>query len=131
MVHGIHHAFPSDPYRLVFPPFLGHILYYTIFLVPIRAVLTEKYCYGFILGIQFAYLIYDLIHYFFHHATPKDGSWLKMMKVYHMQHHYKNGTVGFGVSNKLWDIVFGTELVTKSQEKEIAERTKLANLKKD
>jgi len=24
MVHGIHHAFPSDAYRLVFPPFLGY-----------------------------------------------------------------------------------------------------------
>ena len=32
------------------------------------------------------------------------------MKSYHMQHHYKNGTVGFGVSSKLWDVAFGTEL---------------------
>jgi len=87
-------------------------VYLYFFLGPFKLLLGEKYVYGFLLGNQFAYIIYDMIHYFFHHSTPKEGSWLKMMKVYHMQHHYKNGTVGFGVSNKLWDIVFDTELVT-------------------
>ena len=72
-----------------------------------------------------------MIHYFFHHATPKDGSWLKIMKVYHMQHHYKNGTVGFGVSSKIWDVVFGTELVTKSQEKMLAERAQAVQKKNE
>jgi sterol desaturase/sphingolipid hydroxylase (fatty acid hydroxylase superfamily) len=27
-----------------------------------------------------------------------------------MQHHFKFGTIGFGVSSKFWDIVFGTEI---------------------
>lgn len=84
MVHGIHHAFPSDAYRLVFPPFLGHIVYFSIFYYPLRAVMPEAYFYSFLLGTQFAYLIYDMIHYFFHHANPADGTYLKAMKVYHM-----------------------------------------------
>ena len=32
------------------------------------------------------------------------------MKKEHMQHHYKNGTVGFGVTNKFWDTVFDTKV---------------------
>ena len=27
-----------------------------------------------------------------------------------MFHHHKDGTAGYGVSNKLWDYVFGTVL---------------------
>jgi 4-hydroxysphinganine ceramide fatty acyl 2-hydroxylase len=27
-----------------------------------------------------------------------------------MQHHYKNGDIGYGVSSKFWDYVFGTEI---------------------
>lgn len=30
------------------------------------------------------------------------------MKKDHMQHHYKNGTVAFGVTQHVWDYVFGT-----------------------
>jgi sterol desaturase/sphingolipid hydroxylase (fatty acid hydroxylase superfamily) len=28
-----------------------------------------------------------------------------------MQHHYKYGTIGFGVSNKFWDVVFDTQIM--------------------
>jgi 4-hydroxysphinganine ceramide fatty acyl 2-hydroxylase len=37
------------------------------------------------------------------------------MKSYHLQHHYRNGTVGFGISMKFWDYVFGTELIVKTR----------------
>ena len=30
MVHGVHHAFPCDAYRLVFPPVLGFIVWFLI-----------------------------------------------------------------------------------------------------
>lgn len=36
LIHGIHHAFPMDRYRLVFPPLPGFILMYIIFGTPIR-----------------------------------------------------------------------------------------------
>ena len=39
---------------------------------------------------------------------PKEGSYAKQMKKDHMQHHYKNGTVAFGVTQHVWDYVFGT-----------------------
>jgi 4-hydroxysphinganine ceramide fatty acyl 2-hydroxylase len=53
--------------------------------------------------------MYDLTHYFIHHSSPRKG-YFKNLKLYHMQHHYRNGLAGYGVSNKFWDIVFRTEL---------------------
>ena len=45
------------------------------------------------------------------------------LKVYHMQHHYKFGSIGYGVSNKLWDIVFDTEINTTN--KDLLKKTKV------
>jgi len=55
------------------------------------------------------YVAYDMIHFFLHHSSPKSG-YFKDLKVYHMQHHYKNGLLGFGVSSKFWDYVFLTHI---------------------
>ena len=35
LIHGIHHAFPMDRYRLVFPPAPGFIVLYLFFGVPL------------------------------------------------------------------------------------------------
>lgn len=32
-------------------------------------------------------------------------------KKYHLEHHFANYQLGFGVTNKFWDRVFGTELI--------------------
>jgi sterol desaturase/sphingolipid hydroxylase (fatty acid hydroxylase superfamily) len=58
---------------------------------------------GFVMG----YLIYDLTHYATHHLSMRWG-FLKFLKRYHMQHHYKTPEQRFGVSSPLWDVVFGT-----------------------
>ena len=43
---------------------------------------------------------------------------LRDMKLYHMQHHYKFGTIGFGVSSKFWDVIFRTDIdMTKTNKK--------------
>jgi len=33
-----------------------------------------------------------------------------------MQHHYKFGTIGFGVSSKFWDVVFGSDIKMDAKE---------------
>ena len=58
-------------------------------------------------GEVFCCVLYEMAHYYIHHALPTDA-YFKDLKRYHMLHHYKQGTVGFGVSNKFWDVVFGT-----------------------
>lgn len=42
-----------------------------------------------------------------HHGIPA-GGYLKQMKSYHLDHHYKQFNTGFGITSKFWDIVFGT-----------------------
>ena len=60
-------------------------------------------------GTVTGYIAYDWIHYYTHHFSPKNrvGRWLKR---YHLLHHFDehHGTKRFGVSNPLWDLVFGT-----------------------
>ncbi len=106
IIHGIHHAFPQDPGRLVFPIFnafvvgivkLGILL--TIFWWP-DAIFV-------LMGFGLAYVAYDLFHYYTHHCGAR---YFNEMRTYHMKHHHKNPTRGFGVTSKFWDIVFGTLL---------------------
>jgi 4-hydroxysphinganine ceramide fatty acyl 2-hydroxylase len=113
LMHGIHHAFPMDRYRLVFPLIPALVLYFSFFLPQITLTLPNEWHNAAVAGATIGYIVYDLIHYFIHHSSPKDGSYMKTMKVYHMQHHYKNGLAGFGVSSKFWDKVFRTELEIK------------------
>lgn len=108
MIHGIHHAYPMDRYRLVFPVLPGYILLYGIVTRPIDYAFEEHYANAIKAGLIFGYVIYDMIHYFLHHSSPKSG-YFKDLKIYHMQHHYKNGLSGFGVSSKFWDYVFFTK----------------------
>ena len=35
-------------------------------------------------------------------------SFYKELKKYHLAHHYKNFELGYGVTSKFWDTIFGT-----------------------
>jgi 4-hydroxysphinganine ceramide fatty acyl 2-hydroxylase len=37
-------------------------------------------------------------------------SYYRQLKEYHLQHHFADHQNGFGVTSRLWDRVFGTEL---------------------
>jgi 4-hydroxysphinganine ceramide fatty acyl 2-hydroxylase len=109
-VHGIHHAFPQDRFRIVFPPVVGQVLVmYPILYRGFKACIPEMYFYNIFLGFTIGYVLYEMTHYSLHHFSPKSG-YFRDLKMYHMQHHYKFGTVGFGVSSKFWDIIFRTEI---------------------
>jgi len=58
-------------------------------------------------GIVFGYVSYDSIHYATHHFHLK-GRVGKFLKSYHLRHHYSDDHSAYGVSNPLWDYVFGT-----------------------
>jgi len=64
---------------------------------------------GMFAGGVLGYIVYDLGHYLLHHVSPK-MQYLKDVKSYHLAHHYVNPNLGFGVSSKLWDMVFCTVL---------------------
>ncbi|XP_046679947.1 fatty acid 2-hydroxylase [Homalodisca vitripennis] len=108
-LHGLHHKVPFDERRLLFPP------------VPAAALATLVYCvYSAILppwaatsvgaGTLAGYIMYDLIHYYLHYGSPREGTYLYFMKRYHNQHHFVHHNHGFGISNHIWDKVFNTGL---------------------
>jgi sterol desaturase/sphingolipid hydroxylase (fatty acid hydroxylase superfamily) len=113
-LHGIHHHYPDDPYRLVMVPPISLPLA-AMFWLAFSAVLPPGWAEGAFAGMSTGYLIYDYTHWATHHAKLPDWfvlrplqGWLKAARKRHMKHHFGDNTKGFGVSMPLWDHVFGT-----------------------
>ena len=108
LLHGIHHFLPMDRYRLVMPPVLFATLSFPMLLLA-HAVLPTAMANGVISGSYSMYVVYDTMHYALHHT--KLPEYVREQKRYHLEHHYKNYELGFGVTSKIWDYVFHTVLV--------------------
>lgn len=109
VAHTTHHVFPFDKFRLVFPPALAMLAFLFarfLFLLILKAPCAKILYAGFIAG----YIAYDMIHYHIHHSAVNEIAYLREMKRYHMKHHFRNSTMGYGVSSKIWDSVFDTTL---------------------
>jgi sterol desaturase/sphingolipid hydroxylase (fatty acid hydroxylase superfamily) len=106
-VHGVHHTWPKDKYRLVMPPAVSITLFFS-FLGIWYLVFGSRWVWAFHSGFVFGYMIYDLTHYYLHHFNPKTH-YGRQLKKHHMLHHFKDSTSRFGVSSKVWDYVFGTK----------------------
>jgi len=117
LIHGIHHAFPMDSLRLVFPPVFSFVLS-LIVKGGINLLIPSAWGDSLFAGIVFAYIWYDCFHYYIHHGAPGIG-YFKFMKSYHTQHHYTQNMNGYGVSNHFWDIVFGTKLALEEKQTNI------------
>jgi sterol desaturase/sphingolipid hydroxylase (fatty acid hydroxylase superfamily) len=105
LVHGIHHDYPRDATRLVMPLLVSiplAVLFYFLF-----QALFGAYYLNIFSGFIFGYVSYDSIHYATHHFDMK-GKTGKFLKTYHLRHHYSDDDTAYGVSNPLWDYVFGT-----------------------
>jgi dihydroceramide fatty acyl 2-hydroxylase len=106
LLHGVHHDYPWDTTRLVFPPGASLILgccMYALF----RWTLGETNMYGPFAGLLFGYVIYDTTHWYIHARTPKSafGRWVRRE---HLLHHFNAPASRFGVSCPWLDYVFGT-----------------------
>jgi sterol desaturase/sphingolipid hydroxylase (fatty acid hydroxylase superfamily) len=105
LVHGVHHQWPRDKYRLVMPPAVSLTLYF-VFLglfYPMFGEKTWAFHAGFVLG----YVFYDVTHYWLHHYSPK-SKYGQRLKRNHMIHHFEDPDSRYCVSNMVWDRVFGT-----------------------
>jgi len=107
LMHGYHHQFPNDKWRLVAPPLLSW---------PIAVVVAGTYwltmgnelmwiAFG---GTCVGYLGYDWIHYYTHHFRNPKTRVGKMLRRAHAVHHYRLFHLNMGISSPLWDWVFGT-----------------------
>lgn len=111
LFHGVHHAQPQCKTRLVMPPIVSiplAVIFYGLFYLVIGVLFgAPQWVHPLLAGFSMGYLTYDLAHYATHHFAMRSG-YLKFLKRYHMQHHYKTPNQRFGVSSPLWDFVYGT-----------------------
>ena len=108
LLHGVHHYLPTDRLRLVMPPTLFLALAYPWYRLA-RLIFPYYIAIAIYSGGIMGYIFYDTTHYLLHHQTLP--SYWRELKKYHLAHHYKNFDLGYGVTSKLWDIVFGTDSV--------------------
>lgn len=113
-VHGVHHDYPKDKFRMAMPPFMS--LAYALILYFIFTFLMGDYGLYFLPGFLLGYSVYSGVHYAVHALKPPNN-FLKVLWINHAIHHYKNHDVAFGVSSPLWDYIFGT--LPKKTEKHI------------
>lgn len=105
LVHGIHHDYPRDSTRLVMPLLVSiplAALFFFLFKLSFGSYYLNIFS-GFLLG----YMAYDSIHYATHHFKM-EGKLGKFLKNYHLKHHYSDDNTAYGVSNPMWDYIFGT-----------------------
>ncbi len=113
-LHGIHHHYPDDHYRLVMVPIISvplAIAFWFLF----GAVLPPQWVAGAFAGMVIGYLGYDYGHWATHHIKIPRNAWakpvaamLKGQRKRHLRHHFGDHSNGFGVSTGLWDHVFRT-----------------------
>ena len=114
-LHGVHHQWFTDRYRLVMPPAASIAVAVVVFgtLSLLGAVtsawIDPSWIYGVFAGIVVGYMFYDCTHYYIHHAKPKSRVMLAL-RSHHNKHHHnaRYADKKFGVSCTLWDHVFGT-----------------------
>jgi sterol desaturase/sphingolipid hydroxylase (fatty acid hydroxylase superfamily) len=103
--HGVHHAYPRDPDRLVMPLIVSAPIGVALFAV--GSLMFGRFAWPFLGGFALGYLSYDLIHYHIHQHDPARGVF-KWLRRYHFQHHFAAPDRQFGVSTPMWDYVFRT-----------------------
>ena len=109
IMHGSHHLFPRDSERLLMPPVPGIIMatiLFSIFYTLFSLLGVPIYTWGFFPGFFLGYLLYSFLHRATHVVRPTKR--FKFLWRHHSLHHYKYPNKAFGVSNTLWDRVFGT-----------------------
>lgn len=60
-------------------------------------------------GILATYLFYEWTHWRFHKTPPRTRLGMKLRK-HHFSHHFKNAKSNYGVTNMVFDHIFGTYL---------------------
>lgn len=105
-IHRAHHEAPraliGTPTLLSLAVFIG-LAYWPVLEVSGRQVAS-----AWMAGLLGGYLIYIIAHYAIHHTGSSGYGWAKALKRHHGLHHHMNESINFGVTNRLWDRLFGT-----------------------
>lgn len=108
LFHGCHHKYPSDHLRLVFPPVPAAAVVALVHFV-VHVSLPDFLADPLFACMGMGYVAYDVIHYALHHSGPRGlpGPFRSLRKR-HMDHHFRDHSLGFGISSPLWDFVLYT-----------------------
>lgn len=112
LLHGVHHQWPRDRYRLVMPPGASVPLYFAF--LGLFLLVLGRFGWAFHSGFVAGYLFYDLTHYWLHHGHAR-SAYGRQLRRNHMLHHFKDPSSHFGVSNLVWDRVFGSLRATSAR----------------
>ena len=105
-MHGVHHQYPNDRDRLVMPVTVSVPL--SVLLLGIFYLLLGNRAWSFFTGFMFGYLVYDMVHYSIHFFTRIKHPLFLKLRQHHMDHHFRDTELGFGVSSPFWDRIFRT-----------------------
>lgn len=107
LLHGFHHKHPMDGSRLVFPPAFASVICIGVWFLMGSWLAPYPDKLPVYAAALLAYVTYDVTHYYLHFGAPfNDHS--RRLKRYHLNHHYKDQTNGYGITSTIWDWVFRT-----------------------
>ena len=108
LLHGVHHDWDRDRFRLVMPPAVSIVLG-TCFGLMFYGALGPVWGPATFSGFLFGYMFYDVVHYATHHLKIKNP-WFQALKKHHLLHHHspRHHDKKYGVSTTLWDHIFRT-----------------------
>jgi sterol desaturase/sphingolipid hydroxylase (fatty acid hydroxylase superfamily) len=101
-LHEVHHR---DP-RAVFA--LGAWIPVAVVLAAAWAIFGAALGVIFFGGIVAGFGCYEVLHYRIHFSRPC-GAIEERLRARHLAHHFREPDAIFGVTTRLWDVVFGTE----------------------
>jgi sterol desaturase/sphingolipid hydroxylase (fatty acid hydroxylase superfamily) len=104
VVHGVHHAAPDDPERLLMPPAPAALtcgLLYAGFWALLGRPWVDPFFAFFLVG----FLAYDYLHLAAHVGRPRTRIG-RFLRRWHLLHHFATPDARWGVSSPLWDHVF-------------------------
>jgi sterol desaturase/sphingolipid hydroxylase (fatty acid hydroxylase superfamily) len=113
ILHGGHHADPTDVTRHVMP-LVATIPILSILLAILAQVMPLPHALVLFSFVGFCYLNYDLTHYACH-SLPMDNRLGRLLKQNHLRHHFRDSRRDFSVTCLLWDRVFGTRGLRQSR----------------
>jgi sterol desaturase/sphingolipid hydroxylase (fatty acid hydroxylase superfamily) len=101
-LHNEHHVDPRAVFamRAYIPTAIVLIVLLTIFGMAPGMI--------FLFGILAGFAVYEFVHYRIHFAIPANAVEARL-RARHLAHHLREPDAIFGVTTRIWDVVFGTE----------------------
>jgi sterol desaturase/sphingolipid hydroxylase (fatty acid hydroxylase superfamily) len=112
LMHGNHHAAPSDAYRNLMPPLVSIAILGTVWFVFL--LLLGPSGSALFLGFAIGYVLYDAVHYACH-QFPMRGPVLRHLRHHHIRHHYGKRDGNYAITAIFWDWLFGTNIPAKTR----------------